>query len=142
MVTQKNLYDNAVRVIDEDGKGAESLRSVSTEVTGTNDEILLIAEVDSILRSVYITPAANISGGGQSITVLRHRNGGNTGVTMCSVTLPNPTGSYSVVEGTITVSDIQKGDVIRVLSAGNVAKFVQVGWMPNIFGSEAEYRTY
>ena len=140
-----DLYDDAVRVIDEDGKGAEILRQQSTGPLENGTNVVMVAEVDMIIRS--LTAVSNgVDPTAGTVRFYRHPPGGSQ-VELTEAQAVAGMGADDVLEIPLSVARnaVKKGDIVKVTIAAlnaNVKLTALVGWMPDIFNPEADYRSY
>jgi hypothetical protein len=149
MVTQKTLYHDAQRVVDEDGKGAEVLRQQNIPDQGSGTHIMLVAEVDCIVRSAYVVSADSTAvAAGSTVQIWKRTPGAAASVALsASHDLFTDLGvgaQYTMGEVPITDGRVSKGDVVYV-GVGTLTSSARVtlhlGWMPSIW-QEDDFRSY
>ena len=67
-------YNDAATVSDEHGKGAEVLRQQVVETDGSTSHVLMVAEVDMLIRSIFVVNGAPLTGG--TVRVYKRPSGG------------------------------------------------------------------
>ena len=146
-------YVDAATVSDEHGKGVEILRQEIAQLSSASAaKVVLYAEVDLIIRSMYIANTTALTAG----SVVLQRKRGSTTTSLVTYTLPSSGSSElrsanSVVEVNVSPShgSVKRGDILIVNpsaiapapSTSNIIT-VHVGWMPDMFSIVNNPRSY
>ncbi len=153
--TQRTRYDDAQTVSDEHGKGAETLRQAVASVydnsspsgsVSTNSHVHY-CEVDEIIRYLRAM-SVDIPDANADLTVYRNRAGT---LTVLAAALAIDTFTTEVIqEATLTIAtnSLRKDDTVYAIMVRDATSTesgdwgVYLGWMPDIFSSGVDYRTY
>ena len=138
-------YFDAATVSDEHGKGAEILRQQTFYSTATATTVMMVAEVDLIIRGLQV----HRHGSGTSATVqfYRREQGASSRSALTASFAAGSTNAprYTSVDVPMTASNnaVRKGNMIEVVVGGSsTALALSVLWMPNLWGQDAQSRTY
>jgi hypothetical protein len=135
-------YQDAATVSDEHGKGAEILRQFTfhATVTGTH---YFIPEVDVLIRSLIIHKDG--SGNAATLAVSKRASGAGSTTSVFSATTLNAANaprrvSTELLDAPIMIS---KGEAVEVVIGGTAtAVTVVMGWLPNIWSADNNFRSY
>ena len=152
----KTRYDDAQTVSDEHGKGAEVLRQAvashwepsSAVGSVSSNHQLLDCEVDMIIRHLRIM-TVDVPDANADITVYRNRAGTLTALATAVAVDGLTTEVFSNVTLTLAKNGLRKDDsvyaiMVRDATSSESADWgVYLGWMPDIFGGDANFpRTF
>ena len=146
VMADKTLYHNAARIRDELGKGAEILRQQVVTNIGSESHLMLLAEVDCVLRAVYVTSTHTTTIAAGTAQVQRRSPGATMQVNMSAAAalatlIPD---RFDVGEVPLTDIEVSRGDLVYVDIAAltnNARVSIHLCWMPNVW-SDDEPRTY
>ena len=155
MATERTRYWTAQTVSDEHGKGAESLRQAvasqwqaSSPVSSESSNLqLMYCEVDAIIRYLRVM-AVDVPDANADLIVYRNRAGTITALAAVAALDAYVTEVIQELTLTLAVNGLRKDDTVYGIlvrdatssESGDVG--IYLGWMPDIFSSGADFRTY
>ena len=147
MVTPKVRYNTAATVSDEHGKGGEVLRQVISEGSNDHNRTLLYAEVDLIVRSAYAYHRGSSTFTDGTIIIRKREINSSSTVDLTSsldmTTIPD----YGAIAIPLVANTrVNRGEMVEVLvedaTPTSSSWTVIVGWMPDLWSSNANARSY
>lgn len=136
-------YNNAATVSDYHGKGAEVLSQFTFHASGTGIHYF-IPEVDILLRSMKVHREG--AGVAATLALNTYASGSGTAVnTLSAVTLTAAVAPRRVVIDLLEdrIIPVPQGSIVTVVLGGTAtAVTVALGWMPNMFSIDGNFRSY
>ena len=144
MVLQRTLNHDALRVGDEEGKGSELLRQQTIPHVSNSTYVMLMAEVDCIIRTAYVVIVTNNPSAGD-VTIQKRVPGTSNTIEIASTT--NIHGDlHDIYELDIDGErHVRRGEIVEmsVLNLNNSARVsLHLGWMPDLWNDNANPRSY
>ena len=138
-------YVDTATVSDEHGKGVEILRQQVVQSAGNGTYIVMVAEVDSVVR--YIEVVRHGAGVAQDVIFYKRQSGAATGARVALTANTTLTAAVAprngIVELPLVVSTLEKDDIVECVTTGTgTGVSMHFGWMPDMFTLEAQARTY
>lgn len=134
--------DTTVTIADEVGKGAEVLRQQVVDFTSNGSYVVLLAEVDTIVRNVQIVAGANVTKG----TIQVQRRLGDDIVNMSDEVDISVVKPYVSLDVPLNDVGIGVGESLIIhmngKSPGTTRLSAHVGWMPDIHGLNSIYQSF
>ena len=144
MVLQRILNHDALRVGDEEGKGSELLRQQVNPHVGNNTYVMLLAEVDCIIRTAYVTIVTNNPTTGH-VTIQKRTPGISGTVEIASMTDIHGD-LHDIYELEIDGErHVKRGEIVEmsVLNSNNATRLsLHLSWMPDLWNDNANPRSY
>ena len=152
--TQRTRHIDAQTLKDEYGKGGEALRqdvsshwepSSAGGVTSTHH--VHYCEVDELIRLIRVM-TVDVPDANADLTVYRNRAGTLTALAAAVAVDGLTTEVFSELTLTVARNALRKDDSVYALmvrdggSTESADWAVYFGWMPDVFGSGAQYTTY
>lgn len=139
-------YHDSATVSDEHGKGVEILRQQVVNLSGgAHTEILMIAEVDMIIRNLSIVGTVELTDG--EIQFFTRASGAAAAIELTAVEDVD-IGAFTIKDIPLSVdlATVKKGHILQATTTGvtpGAARLsVHVGWMPDMFGLDSVPRTF
>ena len=137
-------YNDAATVSDEHGKGVEMLRQQVVTINGSVSRTPMITEVDTIIRTVKVVPAALFTSG--DIQLFQSVSGSGVATSITASFDLTSLAAYEIGELTIEEQYIDKDTTIYATTSGAAPSgshvTVHIGWMPNLWSPDATNKTY
>ncbi|KKN86846.1 hypothetical protein LCGC14_0264050 [marine sediment metagenome] len=153
--TVKERYTTAQTVSDDHGKGAEVLRQAvashwepsSAAGAVSSNHHVLDCEVDVIIRFLRVM-SVDLPDADADLTISRNRAGTLTALAAAVAVDTQTTEIFENITLTLAINGLRKDDsvyavMLRATASTESADWgVYLGWMPDVFSGDSDFRTY